>query len=117
MSALPLPHPAAGRSLSVSEAIEAGFIPKPDEDVVDMFMPSELRLYRHVQDHRYAHRKGYPMLSHFRLSISSYVFCTGMWTVDELKDMIALLQQADFDPTDGIFNGISLFKIGSVQSW
>jgi len=26
--------------------------------------------------------------------------CIGRWTVDELKDMIALLQQADFDPTD-----------------
>ena len=64
LSELPLPQPAAGRSLSVSEAIEAGFLPKPDEDVVDMFTPSELRLYRHAQDHRYTHRKGYPMLSH-----------------------------------------------------
>ena len=26
--------------------------------------------------------------------------CIGRGTVDELKDMIALLQQADFDPTD-----------------
>ncbi len=28
--------------------------------------------------------------------------CTGMWTVDDLKDMIGLLQQANFkfDPTD-----------------
>ena len=25
--------------------------------------------------------------------------CIGRWTVDELKYMIALLQQADFDPT------------------
>ena len=51
LSELPLPQPAAGRSLSVSEAIEAGFLPEQDEDVVDMF---ELRLYRHAQDHRYA---------------------------------------------------------------
>ena len=54
LSELPLPQPAAGRSLSVSEAIEAGFLPEQDEDVVDMFTPSELRLYRHAQDHRYA---------------------------------------------------------------
>ncbi len=39
----------------------------------------------------------------------------GRWTVDELKYMLVLLQQADFDPTDGIFNGISLFMIGSVS--
>ena len=43
------PQQAAGRSLSVSEAMEAGLLPKPDEDVVDMFTPSELRLYRHAQ--------------------------------------------------------------------
>jgi hypothetical protein len=39
----------------VSEAIEAGFLPEQDEDVVDMFTPSELRLYRHAQDHMYAY--------------------------------------------------------------
>ena len=55
LSELPMPQPAAGRSLSVSEAIEAGFLPKQDEDVVDMFTPSELRLYRHAQDHRYTY--------------------------------------------------------------
>ena len=38
LSELPWPQPTAGRSLSVSEAIEAGFLPKPDENVVDMFM-------------------------------------------------------------------------------
>jgi len=39
LSELPWPQPTAGRSLSVSEAIEAGFLPKPDENVVDMFTP------------------------------------------------------------------------------
>ena len=63
LSEQPLPQPAAGRSLSVSEAIKAGFLPKAEEDVVDMFTPSELQLYRHAQDHRYAYRKGYPKLS------------------------------------------------------
>ena len=28
------------------------------------------------------------------------MYCTGRWTVDEHKDMVALLQQADFDPTN-----------------
>ena len=55
LSELPLPQPAAGRSLSVSEAIEAGCLPKQNKDVVDMFTPSELRLYSHAQDHRYAY--------------------------------------------------------------
>jgi hypothetical protein len=36
------------------------------------------------------------MLSYFLLSIC----WTGRWTIDELKDMIALLKQGDFDPTD-----------------
>ena len=57
LSELPCPQPAAGRSLSVSEVIEAGFLPKPSKDVVDMFTPSELRLYRHAQDHRYANKR------------------------------------------------------------
>ena len=36
---------------SVAEAMEAGFHPALDEDQDDMFTMSELRLYRHVQDH------------------------------------------------------------------
>ena len=36
---------------SVTEAMEAGFLPALDEDQANMFTPSELRLYRHVQDH------------------------------------------------------------------
>ncbi len=72
LSELPLAQPArsCSRTVWVSDAIEAGFLPKPEADVVDMFMPSELRLYRHAQDHRYAHKKGYPMLSQILMSIS-----------------------------------------------
>ena len=44
--------PGSVRSISVPEAIEAGFLPEPDEAHGDMFTPSELRLYRHAQDHR-----------------------------------------------------------------
>ena len=36
------------------------------------------------------------MLSYFLLCIC----WTGRCTIDELKDMIALLKQGDFDPTD-----------------
>ena len=37
---------------SVAEAMEAGSLPALDEDQADMLNPSELRLYRHSQDHR-----------------------------------------------------------------
>ena len=49
---------------SVAEAMEAGFHPALDEDQDDMFTMSELRLYRHVQDHRLLTRDilGYPSL-------------------------------------------------------
>ena len=51
-------------SMSVAEAMEAGFPPALDEDQADMFTPSELRLYRHAQDHRLLTRDilGYPSL-------------------------------------------------------
>ena len=51
-------------ALSVAEAMEAGFLPALDEDQADMFTPSELRLYRHAQDHRLLTRDilGYPSL-------------------------------------------------------
>jgi len=49
-----LPKPAQGSvcPISVADAIEAGFLPAVDEDQANMFTPSELRLYRHAQDHR-----------------------------------------------------------------
>ena len=54
--AINLPKTAQGsaRSMSVAEAMEAGFLPALDEDQADMFTPLELRLYRHApsQDHR-----------------------------------------------------------------
>ena len=37
---------------SVAEAIEVGFLPAVDQEHGDVFTPSELRLYRHAQDHR-----------------------------------------------------------------
>ena len=48
-----LPKPAQGSvcSMSVADAVEAGFLPSLDKDHADMFT-SEFRLYRHAQDHR-----------------------------------------------------------------
>ena len=48
----------------VAEAMEAGFLPALYEDQTDMFTPSELRLYRHAQDHSLLTRDilGYPSL-------------------------------------------------------
>ena len=49
-----LPKPAHGsvRPMSVADAIKAGFLPALDENQANIFTPSELRLYRHAQDHR-----------------------------------------------------------------
>ena len=49
-----LPKPAQGcvSSISVADAIEAGFLPALAKDQADMLTPLELRLYRHAQDHR-----------------------------------------------------------------
>ena len=51
---------------SVAEAMEAGFLPALTlyKDQSDMFTPSELRQYRHAQDHRLLTRDilGYPSL-------------------------------------------------------
>ena len=53
LSLLPKPaKPGSVGSMSVADAIEAGFLPARDEAHGDMFTQSELRLYRHAQDHR-----------------------------------------------------------------
>jgi len=38
--------------MSVADAIKAGFLSAVDKDTANMFILSELRLYRHAQDHR-----------------------------------------------------------------
>ena len=52
LSQLHKPAQGSVRSMSVADAIEAGFLPELDQDHANMFTPSELRLYRHAQDHR-----------------------------------------------------------------
>ena len=52
LSQLPKPAQGSVSSISVADAIEAGFLPALDKDQATMFTPSELHLYRHAQDHR-----------------------------------------------------------------
>ena len=52
LSLLPKPANGSVRSISVADAIEAGFLPALDEAHGDMFTPSELCLYHHAHDHR-----------------------------------------------------------------
>ena len=54
LSQLPKPAQGSATSLSLADAIEAGFLPALDKDQADMFTQSELRglrLYLHAQDH------------------------------------------------------------------
>jgi len=52
LSKLSMPTPAPGRTLTVDQAILAGFLPEYDHDMVDRFTPSESLLYRHAQQYR-----------------------------------------------------------------
>ena len=54
LSKLPMPTPAPGRTLTVTvdQAIESGFLPKHDHEMVDRFTSSEPLLYRHAQECR-----------------------------------------------------------------
>ena len=51
LSQLPKPAQGSVRFMSVADAIKAGFLSALDKDHANMFTPSELRLYRHAQDH------------------------------------------------------------------
>ena len=63
LSLLPKAAQGSVRPISVADAIEAGFLPAVDGDQANMFTPSELRLYRHAQDHRLNRDiPGYPMI-------------------------------------------------------
>ena len=50
--------------MSVTEAVEAGFVPAQDKDQADMLIQLKLRLYQHAQDHRLLTQEilGYPSL-------------------------------------------------------
>ena len=44
------------------------------------------------------------------------MYCIGRWTVDELKDLIALLQQADFENWD-ILGYPGVYIVVNGLSW
>ena len=52
LSHLTKPAQGSAGSMSVAEAMEAGFLPALDKDQADMFTTLELLQYRHAQDHR-----------------------------------------------------------------
>jgi hypothetical protein len=64
------------RSMSHSQALEVGFIPKMDEEEQKRFTPSELILYRHALEHRYL----FVLRTCSRQTIYVYK-CSGMYTV------------------------------------
>ena len=89
LSQLPKLAQGSARSISVAEAVEAGFLPALDKDQAYMFTPSELPLYQHAQDHRLLTLDilGYPCLFGDILGqplISKVIpFSGGQWRFNE----------------------------------
>jgi len=52
LSRLPVPKKVVQTGMSVSAAVEAGMLPRMDEEESQRFTPSEVLLYQHAQDHR-----------------------------------------------------------------
>ncbi len=72
-----LPDPSSfttAKSMTAAAAREKGVIPEADEETLQAFSPSEMKLYRHAKDHK--------------------------WTVDELVKTIQLIKSADFKVED-----------------
>ena len=53
LSRLPLPGKVDQQGLSVTEAIDAGMMPRMEEEEALRFTPTEVLLYQHAQDRRY----------------------------------------------------------------
>ena len=53
LSRLPVPGQVDPKAHSVNVAIEAGMLPRMDEEEARRFTPSEVLLYQHAQDHWY----------------------------------------------------------------
>ena len=85
--------------MSVAEAMEDGFLPVLDEDQANIFTPSELRLYRHAQDHRLLTRDilGYPSLFGDILGLSTRQFlsCRGLRIAPYNRMNVTFLVYAD----------------------
>ena len=52
LSRLPVPKKVDQAGLSVSAAMDAGMLPRMDEEESQRFTPTEVLLYQHAQDHR-----------------------------------------------------------------
>ena len=76
LSQLPKLAQGSARSMSVAEAMEAGFLPALDKDQAYMFTQSELCLYLHAKDHRLLSLDilGYPSLFGNILGLSTGQF-------------------------------------------
>ena len=76
LSQLPKLAQGSARSMSVAEAMQAGFLPALDKDQAYMFTQSEFLLYRHAQDHRLLTWDilGYPSLFGDILGLSTRLF-------------------------------------------
>jgi hypothetical protein len=53
LSRLPVPGKEDLKAHSVNTAMEAGMLPRMDDEEARRFTPSEVLLYQHAQDHRY----------------------------------------------------------------
>ena len=71
ISSLPVPVLKKTRCMSHAQALEGGFVPSMSEDEQNRFTPSELKLYKHALEYK--------------------------WTVEELKKVITMLHDPEFD--------------------
>ena len=53
LSRLPVPGKVEPKALSVHAAMEAGMLPRMDDEEARRFTPAEVLLYQHAQDHWY----------------------------------------------------------------
>ena len=76
LSHLPKTAQGSARSISVAEAVEAGFLPALDKDQAYMFTPLEFLLFLHAQDQRLLTRDilCYPSLFGDILGLSTRLF-------------------------------------------
>ena len=91
LSQLPKLAQGSARSISVAEAVEAGFLPALDKDQAYMFTPLEFLLYLHAQDQRLLTRDilCYPSLFGDILGLSTRLFlslrCARIASYDQMN--------------------------------
>ncbi len=73
LSSLPVPEQKKTRCMTHDQALEGGFDPSISEDEQNRFNPSELKLYKHALEYK------------------------PEWTVEQLKKVITMLHDPEFD--------------------